>query len=113
MNTLPKWSSLPRVLSTRSYHGEIPMRFKRRLKMQSGTMDMTPLIDVVFQLLLFFMLSSSFILQPGIRISLPRAETSKVSYDKMDIITLARNHRIFFNDAEISREQINNIHFVI
>ena len=70
-------------------------------------MDMTPLIDVVFQLLLFFMLSSSFVLQPGIRISLPRAATSKVSYDKMDVITLARNHRVFFNETEITREQMN------
>ena len=70
-------------------------------------MDMTPLIDVVFQLLLFFMLSSSFIMQPGIKVRLPKAVTSKVIYDKMDIVTLAKNHRIFFNDLEISKDQLN------
>lgn len=83
------------------------MRFKRHVKIQTSTLDMTPLIDVVFQLLLFFMLSSSFILQPGIRIRLPQALTSKVTYDKMDIITLTRNHRIFFNELEVSAQQLN------
>ena len=83
------------------------MKFKRHVKYEKQTLDMTPLIDVVFQLLLFFMLSSSFILQPGIKIRLPEAVTSKVTYDKMDIITLATNHRIFFNDSEVSAEQLN------
>ena len=36
--------------------------------------DLTPLIDVVFLLLIFFMLSSTFILQPGIKVELPQAK---------------------------------------
>jgi biopolymer transport protein ExbD len=36
-------------------------------------MDMTPLIDVVFLLLLFFVLSSAFIVQPGIKVDAPRS----------------------------------------
>jgi len=57
------------------------MRFRgRRMELEHGLkqIDIAPLIDVVFQLLIFFMLTSSFIMQPGIKVNLPRAATSEV-----------------------------------
>ena len=57
------------------------MRFRgRRMELEHGLkqIDIAPLIDVVFQLLIFFMLTSSFIMQPGIRVNLPKAATSEV-----------------------------------
>ncbi len=50
--------------------------------------DIMPLIDVVFLLLLFFMLTSSFVLYPGIRVTLPKAETSKTLSVSNLVITL-------------------------
>ena len=35
--------------------------------------DVTPMIDVVFQLLLFFMVTTTFISSPGIEVDLPRS----------------------------------------
>ena len=49
------------------------MRFKRHLQIYKGRVDLTPLIDVVFQLLIFFMLSSSYVMQPGILVDLPES----------------------------------------
>ena len=46
------------------------MHFKQRLK-PSVKADMVPMIDVVFQLVIFFMVSSTFIQTPGISIVLP------------------------------------------
>ena len=54
------------------------MRFKRRIFLEKGKLDIAPLIDVIFLLLVFFMLTSSFIFQPGIKINLPKAITSEV-----------------------------------
>ena len=35
-------------------------------------MDVTPLIDIIFQLVLFFMVSTTFVSAPGIGVDLPR-----------------------------------------
>jgi len=49
--------------------------------------DIAPLIDIIFQLLIFFMLTSSFVMQPGIKINLPKAVTSEiVSYDNIEVV---------------------------
>lgn len=70
------------------------MRFKRHTELEHGLkqIDIAPLIDIVFQLLIFFMLTSSFVMQPGIRISLPKAVTSEVvKYENIEIIVSAEN----------------------
>ena len=53
-------------------------RLKRRTEIRKGQLDIAPLIDVVFLLLIFFMLTSNFVLQPGIRVRLTRAVTSEI-----------------------------------
>jgi len=51
------------------------MKFKRNDKRKiRAAVEMTPLIDVVFQLLIFFMLSSTFVVQTSIPIETPLAE---------------------------------------
>ncbi len=62
------------------------MKFKRELKLERGSLDITPLIDVVFLLLIFFMLTSSSLMQPGIRIKLPRVRIgAPVEVQKLEI----------------------------
>lgn len=49
------------------------MRFSRAKPLRPD-LNITPLIDVVLMLVIFFMISTSFIFQPGIMIQLPRAD---------------------------------------
>ena len=51
-------------------------------------MDLTPLIDVVFQLLIFFMLSSTFVIQTSIQIEMPKAPGATKLENKDLSITL-------------------------
>jgi len=44
----------------------------RRLQPLRGLIDLTPVVNVVLLLLCFFLLSSSFVLQPGIKVDPPR-----------------------------------------
>jgi len=54
--------------------------------------DIAPLIDIVFQLLIFFMLTSSFVMQPGIKVNLPKAVTSEVvKFENIDILITSEN----------------------
>ena len=59
---------------------------------------MTAMIDVVFLLLLFFVLSSTFVLQPGIKVNLPRTVTTEQPARKDLVLIIARDKRIFLNN---------------
>jgi len=50
----------------------ISIKPNRRL---SAKLDMTPMIDIVFLLLIFFMLTANFMTQEGIKINLPNAKS--------------------------------------
>ena len=70
------------------------MRFKRHVELEHGLrqIDIAPLIDMVFQLLIFFMLTSSFVMQPGIKVSLPKALTSDVvKRETIEIVVSSEN----------------------
>lgn len=74
------------------------MKFKRHIKLERGLeqINMAPLIDVIFQLLIFFMLSSSFTFQSGINVKLPKAVTSDTIRDENFIITVTSENIIYF-----------------
>ncbi|MFC1631372.1 ExbD/TolR family protein [Candidatus Omnitrophota bacterium] len=82
------------------------MRFKRHVEFEKGKMDIAPLIDVVFLLLIFFMLTSSYIFQPGIKINLPKAVTSEVIQEKNLVITVNAENAIFLNERPVNLEQL-------
>lgn len=85
------------------------MRFdklKRRTEIKKGQLDIAPLIDVVFLLLIFFMLTSNFIFQPGIKVSLPKAITSEVISSENIIITVTGQDLLFLNDQPITISEL-------
>ena len=78
------------------------MKFKRHVELAKGRLDITPLIDVIFLLLIFFMLTSTFVLQPVIRVKLPKAITSEVLRERNLIIEVTAEGKIYFNNEIIS-----------
>ena len=73
------------------------MRFKRRINTESGLkeIEITPLIDCVFLLLIFFMLTSNFVVSPGINIKLPKASKSEVVETKTITVTVSSEDIIY------------------
>ena len=49
------------------------MVLTRRIQPMRGMVDLAPVVNVVLLLLCFFLLSSSFVLQPGIKVDPPRS----------------------------------------
>jgi biopolymer transport protein ExbD len=75
------------------------MRFNRRLS-PNAKPDLVPMIDIVFQLVVFFMLASTLRNDEAIPINYPQSSSSEtVVVTKMQI-TLQDENRIFFNDQE-------------
>lgn len=82
------------------------MKFKRRMKIEKGSIDLTPLINVFFLLFIFFIFTSSFIFQPGIKVSLPKALTSEVIQQENVVMTITKSDKFYLNEKEISREEL-------
>jgi biopolymer transport protein ExbD len=70
-----------------------------------STLDMTPLVDVVFLLIIFFMLSTTFIVVPGLRIDLPTAASQKVSVEKHKVVlSVDRNGILYFDQDPVDED---------
>ncbi len=72
------------------------MKIRRRLK-RTAVADMTPMIDIIFQLVIFFMISSVFNTAPGIDIELPQGETAQTMEITPLVITITGTEEIFVN----------------
>ena len=79
------------------------MEFERRRHSHSA-IEITPLVDVVFNLLLFFMLASSLVQEPAVRIRLPESRTSEVKPDTTLTLIISRDEKIYFQDRQVDLE---------
>jgi biopolymer transport protein ExbD len=78
------------------------MKFKRHIELEHGLrqIDIAPLVDVIFQLLIFFMLTSSFIIPSGIKVNLPKAVTSRmVKSRSLEVMVSAEN--VIYADGKV------------
>jgi len=68
---------------------------KARKRWITATLDITPLVDVIFQLLIFFFYTANFIQNPNIPVNLPEASAQDTSTDRTDrIITIKQDGKI-------------------
>ena len=63
------------------------MKFKRRIQ-DEPSINLTPLIDVVFLLLIFFMVTTTFTKETRLQVNLPEAEAETLSTqsDRLEIV---------------------------
>lgn len=78
------------------------MEFERKRYNHSYMMNIAPLVDVVFLLLLFFMLTSSLIREPAVKIRLPESKTAATERETIKTVIITRDGTIFFMDREVS-----------
>lgn len=83
------------------------MNFKRNLKLKKTfEINLTPLIDVIFQLLIFFMLSSNFTQPSAINVKLPKASTSDHVKEETITIVVTSENVIYRNDQVTTLEEL-------
>ena len=69
--------------------------------------DLTPLIDVVFMLLIFFIMTTTFS-KPVLDIILPVSETAEQPAERTPelVISITAEGKIFHNDAELGKDAL-------
>ncbi|MFT4855199.1 MAG: biopolymer transport protein ExbD [Algoriphagus sp.] len=69
--------------------------------------SMSSMTDIIFLLLIFFMLTSSFITPSGLPVNLPSSETSDIVMQEVTV-TITKDFKYSVNDKIVSREQIKS-----
>jgi len=86
------------------------MRFRKSARIEAGLrqIDIAPLIDCVFLLLIFFMLTSSFVVIPGINVKLPKALTSESMDSRSLTVVISSEDIIYLNDEPYTAKEVED-----
>ncbi len=94
--------------TTREY---FRMKFRKRKNEKTGvgsTLDLTPIVDVVFNLLIFFALSLNFAATSGgINVKLPSASSAEPVKSEQVTINLTQAGLVYYNDKEINMDDLS------
>ncbi len=75
------------------------------------SIDMTPMVDLAFLLVTFFMLAASFRSSEPVEVDVPSSISDKIIPENVVLVTIDRGGRVFFNmsDPEGRRELLMNM----
>jgi len=77
------------------------MEMRSQRRKGSLVLNVLPLIDVLFLLLIFFMISTTFLSQPAIKLELPEAQHSETVRQTPLVIYVDPTGRIYLNDEPV------------
>ena len=85
------------------------MHFRREQE-ENYSLELTPLIDVVFLLLIFFMVSTTFKHDSALKIDLPEASTEKTKKEKKALtIKISSDGRFFVEGREVVNKRLKTL----
>ena len=83
------------------------MGFSRRRQRETPHLDLTPMVDVVFLLLIFFMISTTFIETPGLTINLPKSSLHQVEKKPQEVrVYLKADGTIYLERDQVSEGEL-------
>ncbi len=83
-------------------------RFGEPTTEASSEINISPLIDVVFILLIFFIVTTVFVEETGIEISKPRAATQQDLDRNSILIGVSQNGQVFYGGREIGVDGVRS-----
>ncbi|MBP7652369.1 biopolymer transporter ExbD [Candidatus Dependentiae bacterium] len=84
-------------------------RLRHTTKLKSmKDLNITSLIDVMFILVIFFMVSSTLVVHPGMRVKMPEAKNSKTVQQHEMTVYVDENNIIYFNNDKVDKTGLKN-----
>jgi biopolymer transport protein ExbD len=71
----------------------------------SADFSMSSMTDIIFLLLIFFMLTASFITPSGLPVNLPSSKSSEIVMQKVSV-TITKDLKYFVNNQRVNRSDI-------
>jgi biopolymer transport protein ExbD len=73
---------------------------------QDEDVNVTPLLDIVFIMLIFFIVTSTFVKEPGVEIERPLAETLKERRLASILVGISADNKIYINKDEVGLDEV-------
>jgi biopolymer transport protein ExbD len=80
------------------------MRLERRLS-EEGGLILTPLIDMIFLVVIFFMLNTTLSINPAISVDLPAAYTSQAVVEREVVVTLTSSSELYIGATPVTLDR--------
>lgn len=74
----------------------------------SASFSMSSMTDIIFLLLIFFMLTASFITPSGLPVNLPSSKSSEIVMQKVSV-TITQNLSYFVNNKKVTRSSLESV----
>ncbi len=71
------------------------------VKPKKVLLNITPLVDVLFIMIIFFTITSTFLEQPGLKLELPKAQTAEAQRVEKSVLFVTRDSKIYYADQEV------------
>jgi biopolymer transport protein ExbD len=68
--------------------------------------NIAPVVDVLFLLLIFFMVTSTFVEQPNIKLELPSTRHSEATKIEQRVLTISRDGQLFLQDKPVDKQNL-------
>ncbi len=87
------------------------MKLESHLPKQSPWLYITPLLNAILLLLVYFLFSSGLVVQSGITVDKPRSSSRLTGFDRAHIITLAAggDAPLYFNGRRVTDESLREL----
>jgi biopolymer transport protein ExbD len=73
---------------------------------EESQIDLTPMLDVVFIMLIFFIVTSTFVKESGVDVTRPEAETAVVTESNSIQIGISAANQIYMDKRQIDKRAI-------
>jgi biopolymer transport protein ExbD len=77
------------------------LRRKNRRQTEESGLDLTPMMDIVFIMLIFFIVTTSFVKETGVDINRPNAETAERDEKGNILVAITQNNEIWIDKRMI------------
>ena len=80
-----------------------------RVDENSGEIDLTPMLDVVFIMLIFFIVTASFIKEAGVEVNRPEATTSSKIVNQNILVAISPINEIWIDKKKVDRRFVRSV----
>tara|TARA_E500000081_G_scaffold13248_1_gene16157 strand:+ start:423 stop:824 length:402 start_codon:yes stop_codon:yes gene_type:complete len=82
------------------------LRRKNRRQTEESGLDLTPMMDIVFIMLIFFIVTTSFVKETGVDINRPNAETAERDEKGNILVAITQNNEIWIDKRRIDLKAV-------
>jgi biopolymer transport protein ExbD len=75
-------------------------------KKKKVLLNITPLVDVLLILIVFFVVTSTFMEQPGIKLELPKSQTADLQRIEKAVLIVSEDSKLYFRNKEVSLNEL-------